>query len=55
MAALLAVFTGAALYALGLPPFDFAVAGWVALVPLLLGVRGRDPRNAFVFGALSML
>jgi len=52
VAPLLAVVAGAALYALGLPPFDFAVAGWVALVPLLLGVRGRDPRSAFVFGAL---
>ena len=52
MASLFAILTGAALYALGLPPFDVALAGWVALVPLLLGIRGRDPRRAFVFGAL---
>jgi len=52
VAPLLAIVAGAALYALGLPPLDFALAGWVALVPLLLGVRGRDPRSAFVFGAL---
>src|SRR5262249_36043623 len=33
------------------PPFALALAAWLALVPLLVAVRGRDPRWAFPFGA----
>jgi apolipoprotein N-acyltransferase len=43
----LAVLAGAVLYTLALPPFDFAACGWLVIVPLLLLVRGRTPRNAF--------
>src|SRR5207247_11427707 len=48
-----AVLLGAALYALSLPPWDWACLGWVALVPLLLIVRGRRPRRAVGVCALQ--
>ena len=47
-----AVLLGAALYALSLPPWDWEWLGWVALVPLLLVVRGRPPLWALGYGAL---
>lgn len=50
---LLAVFAGAAAYALALPPFDIACLGWVALVPLLLVVRDLSVSRAFLWGALA--
>lgn len=46
------VLAGAALYALALPPFDYASCGWVVLVPLLLAIRDRSPRWALGYGAL---
>jgi apolipoprotein N-acyltransferase len=49
---LVALGTGAALYALALPPFDWAPFGWLALVPLVLIVRGRSPAWALGYGAL---
>jgi apolipoprotein N-acyltransferase len=48
----LAVLVGAACYAAALPPFDYPVAGWLTLVPLLLVVRGRRPLAAGAWGAL---
>ena len=47
-----AVLLGATLYGLALPPWNWACLGWVALVPLLLVVRGRSPLWAFGYGAL---
>jgi apolipoprotein N-acyltransferase len=46
------VLAGAALYALALPPFDWAVCGWLALVPLLLVVRDEEVPRAFAYGLL---
>ena len=46
------LLVGAALYALAQPPFDWAVLGWLALVPLLFAVRGRSARWALGYGAL---
>src|SRR5439155_963840 len=45
-----AVLLGAALYALALPPWDWACLGWVALVPLILAVRRQSTVRAFWFG-----
>src|SRR5262249_54527447 len=47
---LLAVGAGAILYGLAFPPHDHAALAWVALVPLLLVVRGRSTWNAFLCG-----
>jgi apolipoprotein N-acyltransferase len=47
---LLAVAAGAILYGLAFPPHDHAVLAWVALVPLLLVVRGRSTWSAFLCG-----
>jgi apolipoprotein N-acyltransferase len=47
-----AVVAGAGLYALALPPTDLAPLAWLALVPLLLAVRGRPAREAFGWGLL---
>lgn len=52
MRAVVAVVAGAGLYILALPPYDYAVLGWVALVPLLLVVRDRAPAPAFALGLL---
>jgi apolipoprotein N-acyltransferase len=41
---------GAVLYGLAFPPYDRGELAWIALVPLLLGVRGRSSAGAFVFG-----
>ena len=46
-----ALCIGAALYALAFPPFDHAWSAWLALVPLLLTVRGLRSRGAFLYGA----
>jgi len=47
-----ALLIGTALYALAFPPFDSSVTAWMALVPLLISVRGRTTRWAFFYGAL---
>ena len=47
---LLAVAAGAILYGLAFPPHDHAALAWIALVPLLLVVRGRSTWNAFLCG-----
>jgi apolipoprotein N-acyltransferase len=52
MAPALALVLGAGLYAISFPPFDVATLGWIALVPLLVVIRHRDPRGAFAFGLL---
>jgi apolipoprotein N-acyltransferase len=48
----LSVVGGAGLYALALPPFDCAWLAWLALVPLLVAVRGRSTGRAFGYGIL---
>jgi len=45
-AALLSLLSGA-LLVLGVPPFDFAPLGWVALLPLFLAVDGASYRRVF--------
>ena len=41
---------GALLYGLAFPPYDLGQVAWIALVPLLLAVRGRSAGGAFLFG-----
>lgn len=41
------------LFALSFPPADLGVLAWVALVPLLVGIRDLDPRAAFRVGYLG--
>lgn len=48
---LLALLSGV-LVALGLPGFGFYPLVWVALVPLVLAIRGMKPKQAFLFGWL---
>ena len=52
MRAGVALIVGGTLYGLAFPPHDWAMLGWIALVPLLLAVRGRSARWAFGFGVL---
>ncbi len=47
-----AVLLGAALYALALPPWNYAALAWVTLVPLLLAIRGRSVWTGLCFGLL---
>jgi apolipoprotein N-acyltransferase len=47
-----ALIAGPALYALALPPYDWSVLGWVALVPLFLVVRDRQAGWAFRYGMI---
>jgi apolipoprotein N-acyltransferase len=47
-----AVVLGGILYALALPPFDWAGFGWLTLVPLLWAVRGQSTGSAFRCGVL---
>ena len=49
----LAIAGGAALYALALPRFDLWPCAWLALVPLILVVRGRAAGAAVGYGALA--
>jgi len=49
----LAIAGGAALYALALPRFDLWPFAWLALVPLILVVRGRAAGAAVGYGALA--
>ena len=46
-----AVCAGGILYGLAFPPYDRSWFAWVALVPLLLSVRGRSGTRAFLVGA----
>ena len=46
------VLLGAGCYWLAFAPVDCALAGWLALVPVLLAVRGESPGRAFLYGAL---
>ena len=48
-----AVLLGAIFYALALPPFDWSVFGWFALVPLILVVREQPTASAFWYGVLG--
>jgi len=52
VAAALAIAGGLALAA-AMPSLDWTVLGWVGLVPLLWGVRGRSPARAFGLGWLA--
>jgi apolipoprotein N-acyltransferase len=47
-----AVFVGAVLHALALPPVDLSVAAWLALIPLLLVLRGSSASRGFALGVL---
>jgi apolipoprotein N-acyltransferase len=47
-----AVLAGGILYALALPPWDWAVCGWLTLVPLLWAIRGQSVGSAFRLGVL---
>jgi apolipoprotein N-acyltransferase len=47
-----AVVLGGILYALAQPPFDWAVCGWLTLVPLLWAVRTETANSAFRYGVL---
>ena len=42
-----------ALLALSLPPFDFELLGWFALVPLLVAARGQRTLVAMGMGILT--
>ncbi|MGH7254383.1 MAG: apolipoprotein N-acyltransferase, partial [Nitrospirales bacterium] len=50
--ALLAGVTGL-LYPLAFPDFDWSLAGWIALLPLLLATDGSRPREAFWLGWIA--
>jgi apolipoprotein N-acyltransferase len=47
-----AVVAGGILYALALPPLDWAACGWLTLVPLLWVVRRESTASAFRYGVL---
>lgn len=48
----LAAVSGLLLFA-AFPPFDIGFLGWVALVPLLVGLHGLSPQRAGVLGAVA--
>ena len=50
---LLSAFASGGLLVLGFPRFDFYPLAWIALVPLLIAVRGKNPRTAFFLGLLT--
>jgi apolipoprotein N-acyltransferase len=52
MMRILLVLLGSIFYALGLPPFDWSVCGWFALVPLLVVIRDQPTGSAFRYGVL---
>jgi apolipoprotein N-acyltransferase len=47
-----AVLAGGVLYALALPPFDWAACGWLTVVPLLWAIRRESVGSAFRLGLL---
>lgn len=47
-----ALVLGAALYTLASPPFDWSLAGWFALAPLFLVLRGKASRTGALYGAV---
>src|SRR5689334_12855014 len=49
---LLAVVSGACIF-LATATFDLWPLAWIALVPLLLAIRGTSPRRAFGLGTLA--
>lgn len=50
MTRLVAVLLSAGAYCLSFPPWNVSAAAWVALVPLLLALRGVRPRHAALLG-----
>ncbi len=48
----LGVLLGCLLYALAVPPVDCGAVAWLALVPVLLAVRGQSAVSAFSYGCL---
>ncbi|HXJ37477.1 MAG TPA: apolipoprotein N-acyltransferase [Candidatus Eisenbacteria bacterium] len=48
----LGVLLGGLLYALAVPPVDCGAFAWLALVPVLLAVRGQAAVSAFSYGCL---
>jgi len=55
MYSILLSFVSSALLVLNFPPYDLEYAAWVALVPLLLAVRGKSGRAAFGIFFLSAM
>ncbi|MEA3488920.1 MAG: apolipoprotein N-acyltransferase [Candidatus Omnitrophota bacterium] len=51
---LLAALSGMLCF-LAFPPFEFALLGWVCVIPLLFAIRGSGPRRAFWYAYLSGL
>ena len=51
---LLSLFSGALLF-LSFPKFNFGILAWVALTPLLIALKGRNPRISFALGLISGL
>jgi len=54
LTAVAASLASGALYALLFPPFGWVALSWVALVPLILALRGRGPLAAAGLAALQM-
>lgn len=50
---LLSAFASGGLLVLSFPRFDFYPLAWIALVPLLIAVRGKNSRPAFYLGLLT--
>jgi apolipoprotein N-acyltransferase len=48
----LAILAGVMLV-LGFQPFDLYLFPWVALVPLLIAIKGKSPRPSFLLGLLT--
>ncbi|MBI3249799.1 MAG: apolipoprotein N-acyltransferase [Deltaproteobacteria bacterium] len=51
----LLLLLGAFLYIVAAPPYEWSLAGWVALTPLFLVVRGAAPLAAFAAGFVYSL
>ena len=49
---LAAVLAGGVLYAVALPPLDWAWCAWLTLVPVLWAIRGESLGTAFRYGVL---
>jgi apolipoprotein N-acyltransferase len=47
---MLLLFLGAFLYTIAAPPYEWSIAGWFALTPLILVAANTPPRLAFLAG-----
>jgi apolipoprotein N-acyltransferase len=50
---ILSAFVSGGLLVLGFPRFDFYPLAWIALVPLLIAVRDKNPKTSFYLGLLT--